>query len=63
MAYCKFCGVEVRFVERIPRDPDNRDHRETCAALAKGYRHQVRDNNHERMVAQFMGSKGQRYRP
>jgi len=63
MSRCKFCGLEVRFHERIPRDHDGRDHRETCPALHSNYRSKVRDSNHEQMVARFMGSKGERYRP
>jgi hypothetical protein len=63
MSYCKFCGLEVKFKERIPRNADGADHRETCPAMHRQFRNQVRDSNHERIVAQFMSSKGERYRP
>ena len=68
MAYCKFCGLEVGWdltkkKHPIPRDRDNRDHRETCAAFKNGHRNQVRDKNHENMVRSFLNGKGQKYRP
>lgn len=68
MAYCKFCGLEVGWdltkkKHPVPRDRDNRDHRETCAGFKNGYRNQVRDKNHEDMVRGFLNGMGQRYSP
>ena len=67
MAYCKFCGLSVEWDHGgktpIPRNHDGRDHRETCANFGNGYRHKVRDSNHEAAVQQFLESKGNRYRP
>jgi hypothetical protein len=58
MANCKFCGLEVQWVEqfgvRIPIDPDFTDHRRSCAGMLPIVRERARDLDHEKRVAQFL---------
>jgi len=58
MSKCKFCGLEIqwadRFGERVPLDPNFKDHREKCAGMANIQREDVRDRNHESLVKAFL---------
>lgn len=62
MATCRFCGLEVQWVEqrgaRIPIDPDFSDHRSSCAGIRGDARQKIRQADHEQRVAQFLGKHG-----
>jgi hypothetical protein len=64
MARCKFCGLEVQWVEqrgvRVPVDPSFGDHRASCAGIFRDTRRKISDNDHERRVAQFLAKKERR---
>jgi hypothetical protein len=61
MALCKYCDALIYWENRIPFDWDGTDHRERCAGMGPRYRHQLRDANHEKRVAQFLSLKAVRH--
>jgi hypothetical protein len=67
MAHCKLCGLEVQWAEvqgaYIPLDPDLHDHRESCAGMSASRRVTLRDNNHEKRVANFLAQKARERKP
>lgn len=54
---CKFCGLQVSWLDRRPLDQSGRDHRETCQGFSRARRDRIRDENHEAMVAHFLRGK------
>lgn len=66
MSKCKWCGVAVMWIERIPYEGQV-DHRTRCVAMEKSARRKIVDRIHETAVNQFLqaqekttGNKGRR---
>jgi hypothetical protein len=55
---CSWCGVAVRWIERVPFEENGIDHRTRCVGMPKESRRKVVDANHERDVAQFLRQAG-----
>ena len=57
---CRYCGLGVAWLGHASYAAYNANgtlHNQTCPAKPKEYRNKVRDNEHERKVAEFLRGK------